>query len=63
MQNSGLCNALNPILSLIDEKVFQFHNYISWKKRAPGIKDEPNFVKIGPKTLSLLKSLDLKFLI
>ena len=62
MQNSGLCNALNPILSLIDEKVFSIPQIILVGRRgAPGIKDEPQHAKIGPKTLSLLKSLDLKF--
>jgi phosphonopyruvate decarboxylase len=62
MQNSGLCNALNPILSLIDEKVFSIPQIILVGRRgAPGIKDEPQHAKIGPKTLNLLKSLDLKF--
>ena len=28
MQNSGLCNALNPILSLVDEKVFSIPQII-----------------------------------
>ena len=62
MQNSGLCNALNPILSLVDEKVFSIPQIILVGRRgAPGIKDEPQHAKIGPKTLNLLKSLDLKF--
>lgn len=62
MQNSGLCNALNPILSLVDEKVFSIPQIILVGRRgAPGIKDEPQHAKIGPKTLSLLKSLDLEF--
>lgn len=62
MQNSGLCNALNPLLSLIDERVFSIPQIILVGRRgAPGIKDEPQHAKIGPKTLSLLKSLDLTF--
>ncbi len=62
MQNSGLCNALNPILSLVDEKVFSIPQIILVGRRgAPGIKDEPQHAKIGPKTLSLLKSLNLSF--
>ena len=62
MQNSGLCNALNPILSLVDEKVFSIPQIILVGRRgAPGIKDEPQHAKIGPKTLNLLRSLDLKF--
>ncbi len=62
MQNSGLCNALNPILSLVDENVFSIPQIILVGRRgAPGIKDEPQHAKIGPKTLKLLRSLDLKF--
>jgi phosphonopyruvate decarboxylase len=62
MQNSGLCNALNPILSLADEMVFSIPQIILVGRRgAPGIKDEPQHAKIGPKTLNLLKSLDLRF--
>src|SRR6056300_687615 len=62
MQNSGLCNALNPILSLIDEKVFSIPQIILVGRRgAPGIKDEPQHAKIGPKTIKLLKSLDLEY--
>ena len=62
MQNSGLCNALNPILSLADKEVFSIPQIILVGRRgAPGIKDEPQHAKIGPKTLNLLKSLDLKF--
>lgn len=62
MQNSGLCNALNPILSLIDEKVFSIPSLILVGRRgAPGIKDEPQHAKIGPKTINLLKSLDLYY--
>jgi phosphonopyruvate decarboxylase len=62
MQNSGLCNALNPILSLVDEKVFSIPQIILVGRRgAPGIKDEPQHAKIGPKTMNLLKSLDLEF--
>ena len=62
MQNSGLCSALNPIVSLIDEKVFSIPQLILIGRRgAPGIKDEPQHAKIGPKTLNLLKSLDLTY--
>ena len=61
MQNSGLCNAMNPILSLIDEKVFSFPQIILVGRRgAPGIKDEPQHAKIGPKTIDLLNTLQLK---
>lgn len=63
MQNSGLCNALNPILSLIDKKVYSIPQIILIGQRgAPGIQDEPQHVKIGPKTLHILKTLDLDFI-
>lgn len=62
LQNSGLCNALNPLLSLMDEKVFSIPQIILVGRRgAPGIKDEPQHAKIGPHTLKLLKSLDFTF--
>ena len=61
MQNSGLCNATNPILSLIDEKVFSLPQIILVGRRgAPGIKDEPQHAKIGPKTINILNTLKLK---
>jgi phosphonopyruvate decarboxylase len=61
MQNSGLCNATNPILSLIDEKVFSLPQIILVGRRgAPGIKDEPQHAKIGPKTIDILNTLKLK---
>ena len=61
MQNSGLCNATNPILSLIDERVFSLPQLILIGRRgAPGIKDEPQHAKIGPKTIDLLNSLKYK---
>ena len=31
------------------------------RRGAPGIKDEPQHAKIGPKTIKLLKSLDLEY--
>ena len=44
--------------NIIDEKVFSIPQIILVGRRgAPGIKDEPQHAKIGPKTLSLLKSL------
>ena len=62
MQNSGLCNALNPLLSIVDEKVFSFPQIVLVGRRgAPGIKDEPQHAKIGPKTIKMLESLNLKY--
>ena len=43
MQNSGLGNAINPLLSLCDEKVYSIPMIllIGWRGE-PGIKDEPH---------------------
>ena len=64
MQNSGLCNALNPILTLVDETVYSIPQLILVGRRgAPGTKDEPQHKKIGSKTISLLNSLNLKSIV
>ena len=48
MQNSGLGNAINPLLSLCDEKVYSIPMIllIGWRGE-PGIKDEPQHTKQG----------------
>ncbi|MCK5905965.1 MAG: phosphonopyruvate decarboxylase, partial [Flavobacteriales bacterium] len=46
MQNSGLGNAVNPILSIADEKVYGIPMIlmVGWRGE-PGYKDEPQHVK------------------
>lgn len=60
MQNSGIGNAVNPLLSLADEKVYSIPMIllIGWRGE-PGVKDEPQHVKQGEVTLSMLDSMGI----
>ena len=64
MQNSGLGNAVNPLASLMDPKVYGIPCLlvIGWRGE-PGVKDEPQHVKQGIITLSQLEILDIPYLI
>ena len=48
MQNSGLGNAINPLLSLADPEVYSIPMLIliGWRGE-PGVKDEPQHIKQG----------------
>lgn len=60
MQNSGIGNAVNPIASLLNEKVYGIPCVfvIGWRGE-PGVKDEPQHVFQGEITPELLKLLGL----
>ncbi len=62
MQNSGLGNAVNPLLSLADEEVYSIPLLlmIGWRGE-PGIKDEPQHVKQGLVTPGLLNTMGIPF--
>jgi phosphonopyruvate decarboxylase len=62
LQNSGLGNTINPILSLADKKVFSTPMIImiGWRGE-PGTKDEPQHKVQGDITLSLIKCLKKKY--
>ena len=62
MQNSGLGNAVNPLLSLADPLVFGLPVLllIGWRGE-PGVKDEAQHLKQGQLTLPLLGCLGLPF--
>ena len=62
MQNSGLGNAVNPLASLTDEKVYAIPCLlvIGWRGE-PGIKDEPQHIRQGAITLSQLDLLDIPY--
>ena len=64
MQNSGLGNAVNPLLSLADEKVYSLPILlmIGWRGE-PGTKDEPQHKKQGEVTLELLKAMNIPYLV
>ncbi|MCD6365027.1 MAG: phosphonopyruvate decarboxylase [Planctomycetes bacterium] len=60
MQNSGQGNAINPLLSLADRDVYGIPLLllIGYRGEA-GIKDEPQHVKQGKVTISLLETLGI----
>jgi len=62
MQNSGLGNAINPILSLCDPDVYSIPMIllIGWRGE-PGVKDEPQHVKQGKIQLGLLEVMDIPY--
>ena len=62
MQNSGLGNIVNPLLSLADKEVYSIPLLlmIGWRGK-PGIKDEPQHIKQGRITENLLNSMEIPF--
>lgn len=62
MQNSGEGNAVNPLLSLMDADVYKIPLLliIGWRGE-PGAYDEPQHVKQGKVTLSLLKTMGIPY--
>ena len=60
MQNSGLGNAVNPLLSLADPGVYAVPMLlmIGWRGE-PGVGDEPQHVSQGKVTLPMLESMDV----
>lgn len=62
MQNSGEGNAVNPLLSLMDADVYRMPllMVIGWRGE-PGVHDEPQHVKQGKVTLSLLDAMGIKY--
>lgn len=64
MQNSGIGNAVNPICSLLHEKVYAIPAIfvIGWRGE-PGTPDEPQHVFQGEITLQLLNCLEVPYAI
>ena len=62
MQNSGIGNAVNPLMSLADEKVYSMPILliIGWRGE-PGVHDEPQHVKQGEVTLPLLEAMQIPY--
>jgi len=62
MQNSGLGNAVNPLLSLCDPAVYSIPMLllIGWRGE-PGVKDEPQHIKQGMVQLDLLRAMDIPY--
>lgn len=64
MQNSGLGNAVNPLTSLVDKEVYSIPMIllIGWRGM-PGVKDEPQHIKMGRIMLPMLDVLEIPYTI
>ncbi|MDR2437054.1 MAG: phosphonopyruvate decarboxylase [Endomicrobium sp.] len=62
MQNSGIGNAINPLLSLADPQVYKIPMVllIGWRGE-PGVNDELQHVKQGKVTLKLLEVMEIPY--
>lgn len=60
LQNSGLGNTVNPLLSLADPEVYAIPMIVlvGWRG-APGVKDEPQHVKQGRVTPAMLDAMEI----
>ena len=60
MQNSGLGNSINPLLSLADPDVYSIPMIllVGWRGE-PGVKDEPQHVKQGRIHSDLIEAMDI----
>lgn len=61
MQNSGLGNTVNPVTSLADPDVYgvPMLMLVGWRGE-PGVKDEPQHVKMGKVTLDVLAAMGVE---
>ena len=60
---SGLGNAINPLLSLADPDVYSIPMLLLIGWRMPGVKDEPQHVKQGRIMIPLLESMEIPYAI
>lgn len=64
MQNSGLGNAINPIISLANSKVYKIPLFIiiGWRgEDSKNFIDEPQHITQGKETINFLKSLGIRY--
>ena len=63
LQNSGIGNIINPVASLLDEKVYAIPCVfvVGWRGE-PGVKDEPQHVFQGEVTVQLLELMKIRVL-
>ena len=61
MQNSGEGNIINPVASLLNDKVYAIPVVfiVGWRGE-PGIQDEPQHIYQGEVTVKLLEDMDIK---
>ena len=64
MQNSGLGNAVNPLMSLASKEIYSIPMLlmIGWRGE-PSTKDEPQHIHQGRSTLPMLKAMDIPYVI
>ena len=64
MQNSGLGNAVNPLLSLADSDVYSVPLVllVGWRGM-PSVHDEPQHIKQGKVTLALLDAMRIPYVV
>lgn len=64
MQNSGIGNAVNPLLSLADKAVYGIPMLliVGWRGE-PGVHDEPQHIKQGEVTLELFEAMGIETVI
>ncbi|MBQ2346758.1 MAG: phosphonopyruvate decarboxylase [Clostridia bacterium] len=64
MQNSGEGNIINPVASLLNEKVYAIPMVfiIGWRGQ-PGFHDEPQHIYQGEVTLKLLEDMGIKYFV
>lgn len=62
MQNSGLGNSINPLISLSDRDVYSIPMIIliGWRGE-PKVKDEPQHIKQGKIMLPMIESMDMHY--
>ena len=61
MQNSGIGNIINPVASLMNDKVYAIPCIfiVGWRGE-PGTKDEPQHIFQGEVTIKLLEDMDIR---
>ncbi len=61
MQNSGIGNIINPVASLLNDKVYGIPCvfFVGWRGE-PGIHDEPQHIYQGEVTIKLLEDMDIR---
>lgn len=64
LQNSGEGNIINPVASLLNDKVYAIPMIfiIGWRGE-PGVHDEPQHIYQGEVTLKLLEDMDIKYFV
>jgi len=62
LQNSGLGNTINPLLSLADPQVYGVPMLlmVGWRGE-PGVSDEPQHIKQGAVTKALLDACEIPY--